>query len=163
MNTEEIKTYRQKLEEEIRHKAALLEAYKLVEADIESRDVPPVEKPPVESANATENAKPQSEVATNGAVHNGSNGNSYGENSRIVRNAISHMEGNYSVRTLYSWLKVRGVPIAKDQVGTVLNRLREKGEITVCRYGSGRRPTTYKVNAHETISPETGQNNGGAD
>lgn len=166
MNTEEIKTYRQKLEEEIRHKAALLEAYKLVEADIELRDVPPpVAKIPTAPGSLAETAKPLPEVPVNGTHHNGSNGIPYGKNSRLVRNAINHMPGVYSVRTIHSWLKNHGEKIAKVQVATVLNRLKDKGEIVVSRHGSGRRPTTFRSRGQspaETISPETGQSNGGA-
>jgi hypothetical protein len=155
MDSDEIKNRKLRLEQEIqakqeemRKQLALLEAYRLVELDMDMREL--CGEPGLTPTSAS-SAGAQPIAATNGSEHNMSaNGDSnqegreYGYNSRMVDLAISHMTDTYSLREIHKWLKDRGENITKDQVATVLVRFRDSRKITVCRHGKGRRPTTYK-------------------
>ncbi len=68
----------------------------------------------------------------------------YGENSRLVREAISKMTSDYNIRDIHTHLRTRGWIIEMSAIATVLNRLKRNGEITEIAAGSGRRPALFK-------------------
>lgn len=150
MTDNDIINNRQRIEEEIRARMALLEAYKLVEADVESRKV------------QHQDAAPQRDVVRVAPIPNGSHkvpvqaaSKEYGYNSKIVRSAIGNIVGTFSIRTLMDHFRKRGDKITKGEISTVLSRFREKGEIVIVRHGRGRKPAIYKSPSHGGEEGET--------
>src|SRR5207245_4753484 len=68
----------------------------------------------------------------------------YGENTRLVRHAISKMTRDYNIRDLYRYLQAFGHDIGINAIATVLIRLKKIKEIQERVPGSGRRPALFK-------------------
>jgi hypothetical protein len=124
------------LDKEIADRQKLKEAYRLVREDLARQGAngkKPILEP--ESADAL--------WAFDGSKSPSSE-KEYGENTRIVRLAISKMTDDYTIRELRRLLRAQGHHIQMTAIATVLNRLKKTGEIKVRVPGRGRRPTLFK-------------------
>lgn len=133
---EEIKKIEERealLDREIIERQKLKEAYRLVREDLAQHN--------------RNGASPEPDVATMLLVpHHGDSPKEkeYGGNTRLVRQAISKMPGDYTIREIHYYLRGHGFPLGMNAIATVLNRLKKNNEIHVRRFGMGRRPTLFK-------------------
>jgi uncharacterized protein (UPF0335 family) len=131
---EEIRKIEARLAKEISERQALIEAYRTVREDL--------------SRHGNSNGANQHDGGVDlllvphhptGAAEKG-----YGENTRLVRQAISKMPIDYNIRDIYNYLRGHGYQIGVNPIATVLMRLKKKGEIQEAQAGRGRRPAVFK-------------------
>lgn len=116
------------LKEEIRERMALVGAYQQVAKDLGCREeaAPQGEEKgqsgdKVEPAFSWQSDKP----------------------SAAVRNAIRHMDSNYTLNQIDAWLRHNGYKIERDTISFVLSRFAKAGEIEILEKGAGKRATLF--------------------
>lgn len=129
LTADQISEIQEALRAEIRQKQELLKAYDLVREHMAKNG----------------QTQPQADVdnirtRTRGSVV--TLGKTYGENTRIVTNAIKNVTGSFTIRDIHNSLSDTDLTV--ESVTTVFNSLREKGLIRVVLPGKGRRPTIFK-------------------
>lgn len=68
----------------------------------------------------------------------------YGENTRLVKMAISKMPAAYSIRDIHRCLRAFGHQLGMNPIATVLTRLKKNGDIQELQPGRGRRPAVFQ-------------------
>jgi hypothetical protein len=133
--TEQVAEKQRQLREEVRQREELLKAYDLVMTDLRGG-----------SSSAQQIVVHPQIVATNGAPFPE---RGYGRITHLVRTAMNELDTDFTIKNVHSHLTELHPNMSLDSVTTVINRLRDKGEIRVRRAGSGRRATIfhkYEVN-----------------
>ncbi len=124
----ELEEREKKLEEEIRDKQELLEALRKTRTYIQTGGKNGVNDPAMERTVKTlKSSAPR-----------------YGQNTRLVRNAIKQTARNYTIRDIRRILTNGGTPLSDQSIATVLNRLKKNRDIVELRKGKGRRPSLFK-------------------
>ena len=127
LTADQISEIQETLRSEIRQKRELLKAYDLVRQHLGGNGQTP---PALEG------------VRTRTRGSGVTLAKSYGENTRIVTNAIKEQPVNFTIKDVHNTLSDTGLTI--ESVTTVFNSLREKGAIKVVHPGKGRRATVFK-------------------
>src|SRR5258708_39704723 len=127
LTADQISDIQETLRSEIRQKRELLKAYDLVRQHLGANG---------QTKAAVEGVRTQ----TRGSRVNLAK--SYGENTRIVTNAIKEQKRNFTIRDVHNTLSDTDLTI--EAVTTVFNSLREKGVIEIVHPGKGRRATIFR-------------------
>jgi hypothetical protein len=130
------------LDKEIAERQKLKEAYRLVREDLERQgsngaNAAPADDDGIDFFSVLPDEEPR-------ATYGPPTEKEYGENTKLVRRAISKMTDDYTIRDIHSYLRTHGHDLGINPIATVLNRLKNNGEIKVRVPGAGRRPTLFK-------------------
>lgn len=123
------------LKEEIRLRQELLSAYERVVGDISPSQVSNRDAEEEPNIQEGDELRDSGGLSWRGGAENASG---------CVRNAIRHMDKDFTLHDIAAWLRAQQMPQDNDKISFVLYRFAKNGEIKVKERGAGKRPTVYE-------------------
>jgi len=130
----EIREHEARLRKEIAERQSLLKAFSCLRESIGANDKKSDAELLVKSipASTTESDVP--------------NKNDWGVNTKLVRWAIGHMEGDFTSHDVARFLAEHDQRITMQQIASSFNRLVKRGEVKLLQRSLGQRPSRYRQN-----------------
>jgi hypothetical protein len=139
MDSQIVTQFRKQLEDEIAERKSILDAYRLVEADLIRRACGGALPSSTETAIPPSPGKLPFNYAHTTAGH-----------SALVRESLPHMPEHFTMNDVEAWIRGQGYQVDRQAISFVLSRFGRKGEITVVSPGQGKRPGVFSNSVRPT-------------